>query len=431
MTATAVAEREARAPGAPRVCISEYRIFVAATAAIVLRIADYEFLQPQAGTSAGDHLAAGLVPMGVALAAAWSYPRLRTGERSGIALVFGILSIGAGMFALGGAPAEGLSGSDWTGLVLLPAGAALVVLAVWIPWHYRERGTNAGRRGWANRIVAVVLTPLLLFYVVVPIGAALWATQKYRAPIETFSIPHQDVTYRTSDGLLLSGWYVPSRNGAAIVIVHGGGGDRDGARAHAALLARAGYGVLLYDARGRGQSQGEPDAYGWTWGRDVDAAIAWLEKRPDVQHGRIGALGLSTGADVLVEVAARRHDLRAVVADGATTRSLDDTARIPQGGGLLSIPYWWVQYSAAQILENAAPPPPEATFAAHVHARMLFIVSTWSVERAASRIYARAARQLGDLWDVNAGHTQGLHDHPHEYAQHVLRFFAGSLLGRR
>ena len=31
--------------------------------------------------------------------------------------------------------------------------------------------------------------------------------------------------------------------------------------------------------------------------------------------------------------------------------------------------------------------------------------------------------QPGDLWEVNAGHTQGLHDHPHQYARHVLGFF--------
>ena len=39
------------------------------------------------------------------------------------------------------------------------------------------------------------------------------------------------------------------------MIVHGGGGDRDGARAHAAMLARAGYGVLLYDARGAAKAK--------------------------------------------------------------------------------------------------------------------------------------------------------------------------------
>jgi len=210
----------------------------------------------------------------------------------------------------------------------------------------------------------------------------------------------------------LSGWYVPSRNGAAIVIVHGGGGDRDGARAHAAMLARAGYGVLLYDARGRGQSLGDPDAYGWTWGRDVDAAITWLEKRPDVKPGRIGALGLSTGADVLIETAAHRHDLRAVVADGATTRSVDDTAKIVHGGGLLSIPFWWTQYTAARVLEGAAPGEPLARLASEIRTPIFFIASNWSVERTATRIHARAADQPGDLWEVNAGHTQGLREHP-------------------
>lgn len=427
-----VADRELAhrqtSPAAARTRVSEFGIFAAATAVIAAHITDYEFVHRQPGTAVGDHLAAGLVPICVALAAAWGYPRLRAGLRAGLALVFGILSIVAGMIALSGAGAEGLSGSDWSGLLLLPAGLALVVLAAWIPWHERGRGAVTRRGRWRNRAIAIVATPLVLFYVVTPIGAALWATQKARAPLGTFAIPHQDVSFRTSDGLLLSGWYVPSRNGAAVLIVHGGGGDRDGARAHAAMLARAGYGVLLYDARGRGLSQGQPDAYGWTWGPDVDAAITWLQHRPDIRDGRVGALGLSTGADVLVEAAARRHDIRAVVADGATTRSLDDTARIPQGGGLLSIPYWWMQYTTAQILENASPGPAEATLAAQLRARILFIASTWSVERSASRIYARAANQPGDLWEVDAGHTQGLHAQPGPYAQHVLGFFARWLL---
>jgi fermentation-respiration switch protein FrsA (DUF1100 family) len=301
-------------------------------------------------------------------------------------------------------------------------------MAAWIPWHERGRHGQTARRRSLGRLVAIVATPLVLFYVVTPIGAALWATHKFRTPIGSFAIPHQDVSFGTSDGPTLSGWYVPSHNGAAIVIVHGGGGDRDGARTHAAMLARAGYGVLLYDARGRGQSQGAPDAYGWTWGRDVDAAITWLGHRPDVKDGRIGALGLSTGADVLIETAARRHDLRAVVDDGATTRSLPDTEKIIRGSDLLTIPFWWTQYTAAETFENASLGPPLATLASHLHTRILFIASNWSVERTASKIYARAANQPGDLWEVDSGHTQGLHEHPQQYAEHVLGFFGAALL---
>jgi len=414
----------------PRVRVSESLTFRSAVALIALHIVDDEFVHPAPGTSIHDHLGTGLVPIAIALAAAYVYPRLRAGLRAGLALILGTLSVVAGMIAFGSASADGVSGSDWSGLLLLPTGLVLVAMAAWIPWHERGRKAESARRRWVNRAVAIVVTPLVLFYIVTPIGAALWATHKFRSPIGRFTIRHQDVSFRTSDRLLLSGWYVPSRNGAAIVIVHGGGGDRDGDRTHAAMLARAGYGVLLYDARGRGQSQGAPDAYGWTWGRDVDAAVTWLEHRHDVRDGRIGALGLSTGADVLIEAAARRHDIRAVVADGATTRSTADAAKVVHGGGLLSIPFWWTQYTAAKVFEGASPGPPLATLAADLHARILFIASTWSVERTASTIYARAAKQPDDLWRVDSGHTQGLHDHPGQYTERVLSFFASSLLGR-
>jgi pimeloyl-ACP methyl ester carboxylesterase len=223
---------------------------------------------------------------------------------------------------------------------------------------------------------------------------------------------------------------VPSQNGAAVLILHGGGGSRDGGRRHAELLARAGFGVLLYDARGRGRSDGNTDAYGWTWGRDVDAAIAWLQRRPDVQRNRIGALGLSTGADVLVEVAARRHDLRAVVADGSTNRSLEDVIRITKGGDWLSIPFFWTQYTAAEVFEGARPGPPLAQLARRVSPTpILFIASTWAIERKVAPIYARAAGEQGDLWEVDAGHTQGLREHPREYARHVIGFFNRALRG--
>ena len=56
-------------------------------------------------------------------------------------------------------------------------------------------------------------------------------------------------------------------------MLHGGGGDRTGAVSHAKLLARHGYGVLLYDARGRGRSEGTQNSFGWGWGHDV--AGAW------------------------------------------------------------------------------------------------------------------------------------------------------------
>ena len=56
---------------------------------------------------------------------------------------------------------------------------------------------------------------------------------------------YEQVSFRATDGLRLHGWFRPSRNGATVLVVHGGNGDRAGSLAHAQMLARRGFGVLL------------------------------------------------------------------------------------------------------------------------------------------------------------------------------------------
>ena len=88
------------------------------------------------------------------------------------------------------------------------------------------------------------------------------------------------------------------------------------------MLAKNGYGVLLVDPRGYGDSQGDPNAYGWGSTKDIDAAVAWLRRRPDVERRRIGGLGVSMGGEQMLEAAARNRGLKAVVSEGAGVRSV-------------------------------------------------------------------------------------------------------------
>ena len=120
-------------------------------------------------------------------------------------------------------------------------------------------------------------------------------------PDNHLGVPYEDVTFETSDGLELEGWYVPSRNGAAVISFPG----RSGPQKQARMLARHGYGVLLFDRRGEGRSDGEPNSWGWGGDRDIDAAVAYLQARPDVDPSRIGGIGLSVGGEMMLEAAAR------------------------------------------------------------------------------------------------------------------------------
>jgi pimeloyl-ACP methyl ester carboxylesterase len=244
-------------------------------------------------------------------------------------------------------------------------------------------------------------------------------------PVGALGIPREDVSFRTTDGLRLRGWYVPSRNRAAIVLVHGGGGSRVGAVRHARMLARHGYGVLLYDARGRGDSEGAPDAIGWTWQKDLSGAITWLEHRPDVDAAKMGGLGLSTGAEALVQAAAERRDLHAVVADGVEARSTTEAARI---AGPTDVPYWAALYVANRVLTASSPPPDLGRLVGELQAPTLLIAAGRAQEARFGRIYAERSHGRARLWQVpDAGHTQALRIHARAYERRVSAFFDRAL----
>ena len=97
---TAAAARFERPPLADlvRALGREAGLFVLGVATIALQVLDDSFLQPSPGTSAGDHLVSGLVPLAVLALAAWTYPRVRGGRRGAMALVFGAFAREAAAF---------------------------------------------------------------------------------------------------------------------------------------------------------------------------------------------------------------------------------------------------------------------------------------------------------------------------------------------
>jgi alpha-beta hydrolase superfamily lysophospholipase len=56
---------------------------------------------------------------------------------------------------------------------------------------------------------------------------------------------------------VLRGWYAPGQRHAVVILVHGGGGNRLQLYPEARILARHGYGFLLYDSRAHGESDGD------------------------------------------------------------------------------------------------------------------------------------------------------------------------------
>src|SRR5215207_4916767 len=74
-------------------------LFLIGVALIALHVLDDNVLQPQPGTSPGDHVVSTLVPLGLLGLTAWAYPRLRGGRRGALALAWGVLGVAGGIEA--------------------------------------------------------------------------------------------------------------------------------------------------------------------------------------------------------------------------------------------------------------------------------------------------------------------------------------------
>ena len=408
--------------------------FRGATAIALLHALDDAFLNRQPGVDLGQHALAAAISLAAGVSAIVAFPRLRPGVRAAVSLLFGVFAIVNGALHVGHISVDGAAASDYTGVLALAAGVVLVVLGLAIPFLHRGEGAATRGRRWAYRFVAVVAGLLVVYAFVYPVGVAMVVTHKFREPIgDPPSAAYRPVSFRASDGLELSGWYRPSRNRAAVVIVHGGGGDRTGTIRQAQLLGRHGYGVLVYDSRGRGESEGSPVAMGWGWEKDVAGALAFLQERPDVDPDRIGGLGLSTGADVLFEVAAEDRDMRAVVADGATAESFADYRDVK--GLDVAAPYWWTMYTAARVFSGSSPGEPLKKLVARVSPTPLLLISTGGslpAELDANRVYVDAAREPVELWELpDVDHTAAIRARPREYERRVVGFFDQALLERR
>jgi poly(3-hydroxybutyrate) depolymerase len=284
-------------------------------------------------------------------------------------------------------------------------------------------------KGCVITIGGLLVFLILLHQILYPLGVALVVVYWPRADCcdsgRDLGRAYEEVEFKNAEGDRLEGWYVPSENGAAIIVLHGSFGNRTGTVGHAKMLAEHGYGVLLFDL-----SQ-DNWALGWDAETDVAAAIAWLQTRPDVDPNRIGGLGLSLGAEALLQSAARLPDLQAVVADGAGMRSYNEYQLLEETKDWdQTVPQWLMTHVIELFSGQDAPPTLEDLVPLIAPRPILLIAADGRPDEIElNHIYYAAAGEPKTLWEVeDTGHTDAFEHYPDEYAARVIPFFDESLL---
>jgi pimeloyl-ACP methyl ester carboxylesterase len=305
---------------------------------------------------------------------------------------------------------------DYTGALLGLAGIALVGLA----FHEALRG-----RGRSAKLLAIPAVLVLAQWFLLPVVTAGLVTNAHHhhvAGAASLGLPGaRDVSFPAADGTPLAGWYVPGRRTSAVILLHGSHGTRADTLAHLRMLSAAGFGVLAFDARGHGQSEGRPNALGWRGSNDLAGAFDFVRRQPGVNPEGIAALGLSMGAEEALRAAAEGVPVEAVVADGAGASTTGDQQLVD--GSPVATSVNWLTMRAVEALSGDSEPTPLKSVVGRVFVPTLLIASGAPGERTMAEHLRRRMHGDAAVWYVSdAGHTKALNAHPAAYRDSVVRF---------
>ncbi len=244
---------------------------------------------------------------------------------------------------------------------------------------------------------------------------------------ERFELEYQDVNFKSADGVMLHGWYLPAqgKTKGTVLFLHGNAENISTHILSIYWLPGRGYNVFIIDYRGYGRSQGQADVAGAL--ADIEAALQTLIARPDIDPDRIVVLGQSLGGALAISAVAQsqlRSHIKAVVVDSAFS-SYGIITREKMADFWLTWPLQWIpwltiddSFSPVNTIAKISPVP-----VLIIHNEQDQIIPVHH----ATRLY-NAAHEPKELWIQSSGrHIEALTYEGNR--EKLLRYFE-KVLGR-
>jgi uncharacterized protein len=284
------------------------------------------------------------------------------------------------------------------------------------------------------KIALIVVACLLVIYLVISVLGAKKAMDVPRRPLSlgagSLGVAYQDVAFNTrNDNLTLKGWFFPGVNGRVIIFVHGGFQNRIDDNADTPGLARAlidkGYSILLFDLRGRGESEGKGISLSYI-DEDIGGAVDYVRSR-GYNIEDICLLGFCSGA-TMASIYGSRNEIGSMILDGCF---IDCGTMVIRQAEYINVPGW-----VARVL---TPGGTLTTFIMYGYHRIdpidvipdikcpLFFIheefDAFTTMKETQRMFDKSSNPANEFLELtNAGHSQGFRVHPQEYIDRVDSF---------
>jgi len=241
----------------------------------------------------------------------------------------------------------------------------------------------------------------------------------------TYDLNYENVSFTTSDGLRLKGWFIPNKESDAVVLVgHGYPFDKANILQATHFLADN-YNLLLFDFRYFGESEGRYTTGGVKESKDVLAATEFLKK--ERKFTKIGAIGFSMGGAAILM--SESKDLDAVVIDSTyATMDLVLERLFAFFPGILKLPFVALTKFYGLLVFKINPNEVSPLNSIKGIKVPIFLIhgendSQISVKNA-HLLYENSNKDKTELWIVpNADHGMAFALYPEEYQNRVIQFF--------
>jgi pimeloyl-ACP methyl ester carboxylesterase len=288
------------------------------------------------------------------------------------------------------------------------------------------------------KIIAIVVGAMLVLYGGLSIFGAHAAMEIPRLPLEEefspadLGLDYEDVSFTSrEDNVVLKGWYLPAEGDYAIIIVHGGFQPRLDDNVDTLNLANdlvvEGYNVLLFDLRGRGESEGEGRALS-NIERDIGGAFDYVISQ-GYPPERIYIIGFCSGAASAC-IFASQNQVGALVLDGCFANAYN---MVVNQAKLIGIPEFLVDGFTPGVflmcrifydfeLVNAEDVVAEVSCPIFfIHEENDELISLAEMQL----LFELSTNPANQFWEVpDAEHSQSYKTHPAEFMERVDGFLS-------